>query len=109
MQVQRLDHRDFSADAIGHDQVVGEAVARAGHGRRVRGCGDRGGEAGGIANMVASLAQMLGDRGIRANSVAPGPISNATWTPRCARPAIRRVSSPPSARAAPIPYERSQV
>jgi len=31
----------------------------------------------GIANMVASLAQMLADRGIRANSVAPGPI----WTP----------------------------
>ncbi|MCA2206970.1 SDR family oxidoreductase [Nocardia rosealba] len=31
----------------------------------------------GIANMVASLAQMLGERGIRANSVAPGPI----WTP----------------------------
>lgn len=31
----------------------------------------------GIANMVASLAQLLGPRGIRANSVAPGPI----WTP----------------------------
>jgi NAD(P)-dependent dehydrogenase (short-subunit alcohol dehydrogenase family) len=31
----------------------------------------------GIANLVASLAQLLGDRGIRANSVAPGPI----WTP----------------------------
>jgi NAD(P)-dependent dehydrogenase (short-subunit alcohol dehydrogenase family) len=31
----------------------------------------------GIANMVASLAQMLADQGIRANSVAPGPI----WTP----------------------------
>lgn len=31
----------------------------------------------GIANMVASLAQMLGEKGIRANSVAPGPI----WTP----------------------------
>jgi NAD(P)-dependent dehydrogenase (short-subunit alcohol dehydrogenase family) len=31
----------------------------------------------GIANMVASLAQMLASRGIRANSVAPGPI----WTP----------------------------
>ena len=31
----------------------------------------------GIANMTASLAQMLGDRGIRANSVAPGPV----WTP----------------------------
>jgi NAD(P)-dependent dehydrogenase (short-subunit alcohol dehydrogenase family) len=30
-----------------------------------------------IANMTASLAQMLADRGIRANSVAPGPI----WTP----------------------------
>ena len=30
-----------------------------------------------IANFVASLAQMLGDRGIRVNSVAPGPI----WTP----------------------------
>jgi NAD(P)-dependent dehydrogenase (short-subunit alcohol dehydrogenase family) len=30
-----------------------------------------------IANFTASLAQMLGDRGIRANSVAPGPI----WTP----------------------------
>src|SRR6195952_896394 len=30
-----------------------------------------------IANMSASLAQMLGDKGIRANSVAPGPI----WTP----------------------------
>jgi NAD(P)-dependent dehydrogenase (short-subunit alcohol dehydrogenase family) len=27
--------------------------------------------------MVASLAQLLADRGIRANSVAPGPI----WTP----------------------------
>ncbi|MER7471361.1 SDR family oxidoreductase [Micromonospora sp. NPDC000018] len=31
----------------------------------------------GIANMAASLAQMLASRGIRANSVAPGPI----WTP----------------------------
>jgi NAD(P)-dependent dehydrogenase (short-subunit alcohol dehydrogenase family) len=31
----------------------------------------------GIANMVGSLSQMLADRGIRANSVAPGPI----WTP----------------------------
>ncbi len=30
-----------------------------------------------IANFAASLAQMLGDRGIRVNSVAPGPI----WTP----------------------------
>jgi NAD(P)-dependent dehydrogenase (short-subunit alcohol dehydrogenase family) len=31
----------------------------------------------GIANFTASLAQMLGERGIRANSVAPGPV----WTP----------------------------
>ncbi|WP_309131752.1 SDR family oxidoreductase [Brevibacterium sp.] len=31
----------------------------------------------GIANMVGSLAQLLGPKGIRANSVAPGPI----WTP----------------------------
>ncbi|MBT0769616.1 SDR family oxidoreductase [Kineosporia sp. J2-2] len=31
----------------------------------------------GIANMTAALAGLLGDRGIRANSVAPGPI----WTP----------------------------
>ncbi|HWU59391.1 MAG TPA: SDR family oxidoreductase [Microbacteriaceae bacterium] len=31
----------------------------------------------GIANMTASLAQLLGPRGIRANSVAPGPV----WTP----------------------------
>jgi NAD(P)-dependent dehydrogenase (short-subunit alcohol dehydrogenase family) len=31
----------------------------------------------GIANMIASLAQLLGSKGIRANSVAPGPI----WTP----------------------------
>ena len=31
----------------------------------------------GIANMCGSLAQMYGQRGIRANSVAPGPI----WTP----------------------------
>jgi NAD(P)-dependent dehydrogenase (short-subunit alcohol dehydrogenase family) len=30
-----------------------------------------------IANLVASLAQLLGPRGIRVNSVAPGPI----WTP----------------------------
>jgi NAD(P)-dependent dehydrogenase (short-subunit alcohol dehydrogenase family) len=30
-----------------------------------------------IASMTASFAQMLGERGIRANSVAPGPI----WTP----------------------------
>ncbi|MBF6301368.1 SDR family oxidoreductase [Nocardia amamiensis] len=30
-----------------------------------------------IANFSASLAQLLGDRGIRVNSVAPGPI----WTP----------------------------
>jgi NAD(P)-dependent dehydrogenase (short-subunit alcohol dehydrogenase family) len=30
-----------------------------------------------IANFSASLAQMLGDRGIRVNSVAPGPV----WTP----------------------------
>jgi NAD(P)-dependent dehydrogenase (short-subunit alcohol dehydrogenase family) len=32
---------------------------------------------GAIANFTAGLAQMLGDRGIRVNSVAPGPI----WTP----------------------------
>lgn len=31
----------------------------------------------GMASMTASLAQMLGDRGIRVNAVAPGPI----WTP----------------------------
>jgi NAD(P)-dependent dehydrogenase (short-subunit alcohol dehydrogenase family) len=31
----------------------------------------------GIANFTASLAQMYADKGIRANSVAPGPI----WTP----------------------------
>ncbi|THG29994.1 SDR family oxidoreductase [Naasia lichenicola] len=31
----------------------------------------------GIANMTASLAQMLADKGIRANAVAPGPV----WTP----------------------------
>ncbi|PPF77346.1 NAD(P)-dependent oxidoreductase [Subtercola sp. Z020] len=31
----------------------------------------------GIANMSASLAQLLAERGIRANSVAPGPV----WTP----------------------------
>jgi NAD(P)-dependent dehydrogenase (short-subunit alcohol dehydrogenase family) len=30
-----------------------------------------------VANFSASLAQLLGDRGIRVNSVAPGPI----WTP----------------------------
>jgi len=30
-----------------------------------------------IANFCASLAQLLGERGIRANSVAPGPV----WTP----------------------------
>ena len=30
-----------------------------------------------IANFFASLAQMLGEKGIRVNSVAPGPI----WTP----------------------------
>jgi NAD(P)-dependent dehydrogenase (short-subunit alcohol dehydrogenase family) len=31
----------------------------------------------GLADMVAALAQLVGPRGIRANSVAPGPI----WTP----------------------------
>jgi len=31
----------------------------------------------GVANMTAGLAQLLAERGIRANSVAPGPI----WTP----------------------------
>ena len=31
----------------------------------------------GIANFTASLAQMYGEKGIRANSVAPGPV----WTP----------------------------
>ncbi|HWC79584.1 MAG TPA: SDR family oxidoreductase [Pseudonocardiaceae bacterium] len=31
----------------------------------------------GVANFMAGLAQLVGDRGIRANSVAPGPI----WTP----------------------------
>jgi NAD(P)-dependent dehydrogenase (short-subunit alcohol dehydrogenase family) len=32
---------------------------------------------GAIANFTAGLAQLLGERGIRVNSVAPGPI----WTP----------------------------
>jgi NAD(P)-dependent dehydrogenase (short-subunit alcohol dehydrogenase family) len=32
---------------------------------------------GAIANFTAGLAQLLGDRGIRANSVLPGPV----WTP----------------------------
>ncbi|MFI6132694.1 glucose 1-dehydrogenase [Micromonospora sp. NPDC051141] len=32
---------------------------------------------GAIANFTAGLAQMLGERGIRVNSVAPGPV----WTP----------------------------
>jgi NAD(P)-dependent dehydrogenase (short-subunit alcohol dehydrogenase family) len=32
---------------------------------------------GAIANFTAGLAQLLAERGIRANSVAPGPI----WTP----------------------------
>jgi NAD(P)-dependent dehydrogenase (short-subunit alcohol dehydrogenase family) len=32
---------------------------------------------GAIANFSAGLAQLLGDRGIRVNSVLPGPI----WTP----------------------------
>ncbi len=32
---------------------------------------------GAVANFTAGLAQMLGERGIRVNSVAPGPI----WTP----------------------------
>ena len=32
---------------------------------------------GAIANFTAGLAQLLGEKGIRANSVAPGPI----WTP----------------------------
>jgi NAD(P)-dependent dehydrogenase (short-subunit alcohol dehydrogenase family) len=32
---------------------------------------------GAIANFTAGLAQMLGGKGIRVNSVAPGPI----WTP----------------------------
>ena len=31
----------------------------------------------GVANFMAGLAQMLGEKGIRANTVAPGPI----WTP----------------------------
>jgi NAD(P)-dependent dehydrogenase (short-subunit alcohol dehydrogenase family) len=31
----------------------------------------------GIANMTAALAQLLAPHGIRANSVAPGPV----WTP----------------------------
>jgi hypothetical protein len=32
---------------------------------------------GAIANFTAGLAQLLGEKGIRANSVAPGPV----WTP----------------------------
>jgi hypothetical protein len=31
----------------------------------------------GVANLAAALAQLLAERGIRVNSVAPGPI----WTP----------------------------
>lgn len=37
-----------------------------------------------IANMTASLAQLLGPKGIRANSVAPGPI----WTPLIDRKSV---------------------
>jgi NAD(P)-dependent dehydrogenase (short-subunit alcohol dehydrogenase family) len=36
----------------------------------------------GIANFTAALAGLLADKGIRANSVAPGPI----WTPLIRRP-----------------------
>jgi len=43
-----------------------------------RNCGRHGGATkGAISNFTAALAQMLGDRGIRVNAVAPGPI----WTP----------------------------
>jgi hypothetical protein len=45
----------------------------------------------GIANMTAGLAQLLAPRGIRANSVAPGPV----WTPlipSTCRPAMCRAS-----------------
>ena len=54
-----------------HRQLIGElrhAVAAACSVRRHKAA---------IANFCASLAQMLGEKGIRVNSVAPGPI----WTP----------------------------
>jgi NAD(P)-dependent dehydrogenase (short-subunit alcohol dehydrogenase family) len=41
---------------------------------------------GAIQNFTAGLAQMLAEKGIRANSVAPGPI----WTPLIPRPCRAR-------------------
>ena len=42
-----------------------------------------------IANLSASLAQLLGERGIRVNSVAPGPI----WTPLIPSTPPKKVAS----------------
>lgn len=50
-----------------------------------------------IANLCASLAQVLGERGIRVNSVAPGPV----WTPLIASTMPTRRRCTPSGRTRP--------
>ena len=60
------------AGLVDHRQLVGEllhAVART--------LAPYAATKAAIANFCASLAQLLGEKGIRVNSVAPGPI----WTP----------------------------
>ena len=62
-----------------------------------------------IANFCASLAQMLGEKGIRVNSVAPGPIWTplipSTMPPRRWRSSARTLHS--GGRASPRNWRRS--
>jgi len=61
----------------------------------------------GISNLTASLSQLLGERGIRANVVAPGPIWTPLIRPPCPPTRWRNSApTPPSAVRASPPRSR---